>query len=144
VNVPVLPASPGIFQTVMSDGRLRAVLVRPDGSFVSLTNPARRGEQIVAFLTGLGPTTQANIGTNSVPAPGTTASVQGQVIVGINNSGVQVVSSQLSPDLIGVYEVTFLVPPDAPQGNNIVFSVAVNPPNSSTTQFSNGSLIPIQ
>jgi uncharacterized protein (TIGR03437 family) len=144
VNVPVLPASPGIFQTVMSDGRLRAVLVRPDGSFVSLTNPARRGEQIVAFLTGLGPTMQANIGTNSVPAPGTTASVLGQVIVGINNSGVPVVSSQLSPDLIGVYEVTFLVPPDAPQGNNIVFSVAVNPPNSSTTQFSNGSAIPIQ
>src|ERR1035441_8877803 len=43
LNVNVLPASPGIFQTTMSDGVVRAVIERPDGSFVSPSNPARRG-----------------------------------------------------------------------------------------------------
>ena len=37
-----LAASPGIFETVMSDGVRRAVVIRPDGSFVSPQNPARR------------------------------------------------------------------------------------------------------
>jgi uncharacterized protein (TIGR03437 family) len=44
VNIPVQIASPGIFETPMSDGVRRAVMVRADGSFVSLENPARRGE----------------------------------------------------------------------------------------------------
>ena len=56
VNVAVNAASPGIFQTQMSDGVFRAVVVRPDGSYVSLQNPARRGETEIAFVTGLGAT----------------------------------------------------------------------------------------
>ena len=44
VNMPVQAATPGIFQTVMSDGTARAVAFRPDGTFVSLQNPARRGK----------------------------------------------------------------------------------------------------
>ncbi len=56
VNVAIQSASPGIFETVMSDGVRRAVMVRPDGSFVSLENPARRGEIIRVYVTGLGPT----------------------------------------------------------------------------------------
>ena len=55
MDITVSPVSPGIFETVMSDGKTRAVLVRPDGSFVSLENPARRGETIRMFVTGSGP-----------------------------------------------------------------------------------------
>ena len=88
VNVPVLPASPGIFLTTMSDGVLRAVAVRPDGTWVSLANPARRGEIVRAYATGLGVTSPA-VGTNAIAIPGTDAVVRGIVIVGITNNAGQ-------------------------------------------------------
>jgi uncharacterized protein (TIGR03437 family) len=143
VNLQVFPASPGIFETVMSDNVRRAVAVRPDGSFVSLQNPARRGEIIRVQVTGMG---QANppIATNSLPPYGTDSVVTGQVIVGVNNSGVRTVSARYSPTQVGVEEVAFQVPADAATGNDIVLSVAVNPAQGGSTQFSNGSKLPIQ
>jgi uncharacterized protein (TIGR03437 family) len=139
----VLPASPGIFGSAMADGVTRAVLVRPDGSFVSLQNPARRGETIRLYVTGLGPLLPA-MASNSVPPPGTDSLAVGQVIVGINNSGALVLAARAAPDRIGVYEIAFQVPSDAPTGNDIVLNVAVNAPGVSSTAFSGGSKIPIQ
>lgn len=143
VNMPVQAAAPGIFETLMSDGNRRAVAVRPDGSFVSLQNPARRGENIRVFVTGLGATLPA-LATGALPIPGTDALVAGQVIVGINNAGARVITSRAAPDLLGVYEVAFTVPSDAPTGNDVVLSVAVNAASDSQTRFSNGSKLPIQ
>ena len=89
-------------------------------------------------------TTAPAVGTNAVAIPGTDALVLGQVIVGVNNSGVRVVSSRVAPTQVGIYEIAFQVDSDAPTGNNIVLSVAVNSTDGSPTQFSNGSKIPIQ
>jgi uncharacterized protein (TIGR03437 family) len=143
VNITVLPGAPGIFGTVMTDGVTRAVLVRPDGSFVSLQNPARRGETIRMYATGLGPVTPT-VGTNSTAVPGADSLVTGQLIVGVNNAGARVIGARLAPSLIGVYEVTFQVPNDAPAGNDVVLSLAVNVPGDSTTRFSAGNKIVIQ
>ncbi|MGB9454833.1 MAG: Ig-like domain-containing protein [Bryobacteraceae bacterium] len=145
LNVKVLPASPGIYQTLMSDGVVRAVIERPDGSFVSPSNPARRGETVTAFVTGLGPASPS-IGTNGLPIPGTPSTVNGQVIVGIQNEGVPVTEAQLAFDMVGVYLIQFEIPSDAPQGDNIVFSVGLIPVGSSQAYYSNstGSKIPIE
>ena len=126
VNVPIQAASPGIFETPMSDGVRRAVAIRPDGTFVSLENPARRGEVIRIYVTGLGPTSPA-ITTGSLGVPGIDSLVSGEVIVGLQNSGVRVVSARAANNLIGLYEVSFQVPADAPAGNDLVLSVALNP-----------------
>jgi uncharacterized protein (TIGR03437 family) len=142
-NITVLPASPGIFGTVMSDGVSRAVLVRPDGTFVSLQNPARKGEIIRLYATGLGPVIPS-VSTNSIAVPGTDSLVVGQMIVGVNNAGARVISGRLAPSLIGVYEVTFQVPSDAPSGNDVVLSLAINVPADSSTRFSGGNKIVIQ
>ncbi|MCU1236738.1 MAG: Ig domain protein group 1 domain protein, partial [Candidatus Solibacter sp.] len=142
-TVSVTGAAPGIFETVMSDNVKRAVAIRPDGTFISLANPARKGEVVRVLVTGMGPTTPT-VGTGALPVPGSDALVGGQVIVGVNNAGARVVTSRLSPNLIGVYEVAFQVPSDAPAGNDIVLSVAVNAPGDGQTRFSNGSKIPIQ
>ena len=56
-SVNVSQFSPGIFQFVDTDGQTRAVLVRQDGSFISLANPARPGDTLRMFVTGLGQTT---------------------------------------------------------------------------------------
>jgi uncharacterized protein (TIGR03437 family) len=142
--VPVRPAAPGIFEIPMSDGIRRAVLVRPDGSFVSLQNPARRGENIRMYITGGGPT-QPSVATGSLPTPGVDALPvdPNQIVVGVDNSGVPIVNARLAPDLLGVWEITFTVPTNARTGNDVVLSVAVTS-EGNPVQFSQGSRIPIQ
>ena len=149
ISFPVVPASPGIFETVMSDGNRRAVIIRPDGSFASLANPARGNETVRILVTGLGPTSP-RMATGSVPVPGVDSLAAGDVIVGVNNGGAGPNTARVSPNLIGVYEVSLVVPSNAPSGNDIVLSVGVNVPGDvgtdgkQVTRFSNASKIPIQ
>ena len=148
VSVPVLAASPGIFETTMSDGVPRAVIIRPDGTFVSLANPARRGETVRAYATGLG-VTSPSVGTNATAIPGIDAVVQGILIMGVTNTagqgeGVRVSTARVAPDLIGVFEIPFLVPSDAATGFNVSFSIGVIPVGSSTPIYSATAKIVIQ
>ena len=155
VNVPVQAVSPGIIETVNSDGTKRAVIVRDDGSFMDIgtlfPNPARRGENVRIYLTGLGPTIPA-VGTNSIQNPnadlfGRDALVAGTVIVGLSGAGgVTVVSARQAPDLIGVYEVQFVVPANAPTGD-VGISVGIIPQGAPLTSqgiYSQTSKINIQ
>ena len=144
VSVPVQASSPGIYGALGSDNVLRATLVRQDGSFVSLSNPARRGETVTAFVTGLGPTTP-QVGTNQLPPRGATATVNGTVVPGIGVGGVAtLVSAQLTTDLVGVYQVSFVVPATLNPGNSVGFSIGLIPVGSTTPQFSNLIYIPVQ
>ena len=148
VNTAVLPASPGVFQTsnnvtVPNFGSVPiAVIMKRDGTLVSPSNPARINETVIAFVTGMGPTTPS-VATNSLPIFGTAAAVTGQVVVGIQNAGVPVTFAQLSEDLIGVYLVAFQIPVGTPTGND-VFSIGVVPTGSSTPYYSNPAAIYIQ
>jgi uncharacterized protein (TIGR03437 family) len=141
VNIPIQAVSPGIFtQTI--DGVTRAVVVRPEGSFVTPTNPARRGENLTALVTGLGPSIPV-VGTNSVAAPGSITAPQGTVVVGMAGRGVPLISAQMSPDQVGVWLVQFTVPSDIATGNQS-FSISVVPTGSSTSVSSGSGLIPVQ
>ena len=54
-GVQVNRVQPGIFETSEGPGQRRyAVLLRADGSYVNSTNPARRGDILRMFVTGLG------------------------------------------------------------------------------------------
>jgi uncharacterized protein (TIGR03437 family) len=144
VTVPVKPASPGLFMTHFTAGAMAIpVLERPDGSFVSPTNPAQPGETLIAFVTGIGPTAPS-VATNALPAPGSNPSVQGTIIAGMNGQGVSLVGSTISPDLVGVETVSFIVPSTTPAGNS-TFSVGVLYPSSgSTVYYSNVGVFPVQ
>jgi uncharacterized protein (TIGR03437 family) len=143
INEMVLPASPGLFTTQVSSTTSIPVLERPDGSFVSPSNPGRRGETLIAFVTGLGPTTPA-VATNSLPVPGSTATVQGTVIVGVNGNGANLISAHLSPDIVGAYEVAFQVPSSVPSGTNTDFSIGLLPQGSSQVYYSTLGFFPVQ
>jgi uncharacterized protein (TIGR03437 family) len=143
VSLPVVAATPGIFETAMSDGARRAVAIRPDGTFVSLQNPARAGEIIRVYVTAMGPALPALV-SGALPFAGADSLVVGTVIVGIQNAGTRVIGARVSPNQIGVFEVAFQVPSDAPSSNDVVLSVAVNAPGDSQTRFSNGSKLPVK
>jgi uncharacterized protein (TIGR03437 family) len=141
VNLAIQAVSPGIYTQTL-DGVTRAVVIRPEGSFVTPTNPARRGENLTALVTGLGPSIPV-VGTNSVAAPGSITAPQGTVVVGMAGRGVPLISAQMSPDQVGVWLVQFTVPTDIATGNQ-TFSISVVPTGSSSSVSSGSALIPIQ
>jgi len=158
VNLDIRSASPGIFELPMSDGIRRAVAVRPDGTFVSLTNPARRTETIRIYITGIGPVVPA-LATNALPTPGvdslsTAAFLAVQIatpVTAANPLGLELVpvlpTSRVSPALLGVFELDIAIPADATQGNNTFLEVAVLVTNPGDYQDANpgvGSKLPIQ
>jgi len=149
-NVTVSTYSPGIFGFTDTDGATRAVLVRPDGSFASVSNPVHVGETIRMYVTGLGQTTPALFTNEFDPlvcdSTGEDCSpqvlpVNAQVVVGVNNNGVLVLSATYAYGMVGVYEVQFQVPKDTATGNSQPFAVAVY--QGTNLIFGNGSLIAI-
>ena len=103
-NVQVLTLQPGIFETVDSQGRRYAAAIRPNGSYVTPENPARYGEVIRAFITGGGQVTPNAI-TGVTGSPG--QNMIAPVLVGINDSGVRLVSATYAVNSVGVYEIAF-------------------------------------
>ena len=155
-NIAIQTVSPGIFQTVMSDGTSRAVVVRDDGSFADVggndaydpNNPARLNENVRLYMTGLG-ATLPQVGTDSIQNPnadlvGRDAVVAGAMQAGIvGGPGLQVVSARQAPGLIGVYEVQVFIPSNAPTGNNVQMAIGIVPVGASSAVSSPVSLIPI-
>jgi uncharacterized protein (TIGR03437 family) len=156
-NIPIGAVSPGIFQQAMSDGTSRAVAVRSDGSFVDIgnpdqydpNNPARLGEVVRFYMTGLGTTTPA-VATDSIENPnaylvGADAKVDGTVtasFVGTNIS-IPIVSARQAPGQIGVYEIQVTIPNNAPTGSNVQFTIGITPAGS-TASLAPTSTIAIQ
>ncbi len=148
-QVPVTTYSPGLFQFLDSDGQTRGVVIRPDGSFASVSNPIARGEIGRMFVTGLGQTSPT-LGTdefdplvevdgNWIPQD---LSVLADIVVGLNNGGILVVSAKYAYGMVGVYEVDFQVPQDTATGSNAPFAIAVSVDGQ--LLFGNGSQIAIQ
>ncbi len=143
-SVTISAVSPGIFQTVQSDGVTRAVALRSNGTVVTPTNPAGRGENIRIYLTGLGPLSPTVATGTFSPYNGPDPTVTNSIIGGINDAGATVVQTIYARNLIGVYEMTLQVPTDTvayPSGSRSL-SVGVNGPNG--TVYSNTSAIYIQ
>ncbi len=142
--VTVLPVAPGLFETVTpSDNRRRVLALRPNGTVVTLANPAARGENIRVYLTGLG-SVSPSVPTGTFSPAGLDPVVTSNLLVGVNNNGVPLVQAIYARNLIGVYEVTFTVPTDtvAFRSGTVNFSVAVQGPNGFV--YSNPSAIVIQ
>src|SRR5262249_40023233 len=131
--------SPGLFETVDSSGRRYAVAVHDNGAFITPDNPARRGERIRVYGTGLGAVTPS-AGTNAPGVPN--QNVVAQILVGFNDGGVTPITSEYAENLIGVNVVTFQMPADAATGaqRNLVIAVI----SGGQTIFSNGSNIAVQ
>ena len=139
-RVLVLPATPGAFQVKMADGRYRALLLHGDGSLVDLEHPARRGETLHALTTGLGPL-DPPVGTNSLGGP-VPSKVVHELIIGVNDGGVPLVSATYRAGTVGVEDVAFRIPADARTGNDIKFSVGVV--LDGRTAYSNQTHLPIR
>ena len=137
-TVQVAPYAPGIFETTIG-GQKYAVALRPNGSYVSPSNPAHPGETILIYVTGLGETTPST-STGSAGVPNEI--VAANLVAGLNNGGVPFTAAY-APGMVGVYVIAMQIPSDTQTGpaqpvGVIAYDAAGN------TYFAQGSYIPIQ
>jgi uncharacterized protein (TIGR03437 family) len=143
--VTVGPFSPGIFTV---NGRAVVVnnadgtLAWPAGSLAGLTtHPAKRHDVMIIYATGMGavanpPPDGANAGTPNGLSSLTLPTV---LVGGIPATGSDFIYSVLSPQFVGVYQVAFSVPNNAPLGDNVSLQLemgGITSPNSVTMAIS--------
>lgn len=113
------PASPGIF-TVDANGAGAGVILHADNSLVSAAKPAKAGEQVVIYATGLG-------ATNPPFATGTPANQSNTTVlpvsVTIGGKGATVTYSGLTQGWVGLYQVNVIVPSGLAGSQSVVITV---------------------
>jgi uncharacterized protein (TIGR03437 family) len=137
-NIPVKAILPGVLEDLI-DSRRAAVAIRSDGLLVTKATPARRGETIRLYVTGVGQTSPT-ASTNRVGVPGQKALAS--VLVGLNDVPAEVLSADLAENLFGIFEITFKVMPDATTGPDRPIGIVVQT-SAGQSYWSNGSVIPI-
>ena len=101
-NVEVSRVAPGIFG--LSGGR--GAVVNADGSLNSPTSPAKRGQAVVIYCTGLG----------AVRSQGNLQVTQEPVAVVLGGRTLTPLFAGWTPGFVGLYQVNVLIPPDMPPG----------------------------
>ena len=123
VPVPLAPAAPGIFTVDQNGQGLGAIFHNDDFSPVTAVNPARPGEFLAVFATGLGAVFSerpaefpVETGIPGVSSPLWISKPQNIPIVTIGGVPAPVKFSGMAPCLIGVYQVNIEVPLGVPKG----------------------------
>jgi uncharacterized protein (TIGR03437 family) len=109
--------SPGLF-TQNQTGQGLGMVADLQGRPISPSNPAHRGDQVVAYGTGLGATVPAVAsGVASPASPPATTALPVRALVG--GSPASVDFAGLAPGFVGLYQVNFRIPLDAPAGDAV-------------------------
>jgi len=104
VVMPLQRTAPGVFAVAGSGTGLGAI-THANGGPISAASPARRGETVIVYATGLGAVTPA--ATDGVPSSGTTVSA---VAVTIAGQAASVSFAGLSPSFPGLYQINVGIP----------------------------------
>lgn len=115
--VTVAPVQPGIF-TVDQSGAGQGAILNAANELASPTRPARAGEIVQVFGTGLGSTTPAVA--SGEPAPSNPpATVNNPVTVTIGGLNAPVHFAGLAPGFVGLYQVNVQVPSGVRAGSAV-------------------------
>jgi len=110
VEVPVAPTAPAIF-SLNGTGIGPAAVLHLDYSIVTAAHPAKRGEIVSIFLTGLGAVTpMVADGTAGGITPLSVVTAPVNVLVG--GQPAKILFQGLAPDYPGLYVMNVVVPPD--------------------------------
>jgi len=124
VPVDVGPAQPAAF---LSGGNTIAVAYRGSapGFLVNAGSPARTGDVLVIYCSGLGITDQA-IGDGEASPTSPLAQTKDPVSVSIGGKAAGVQFSGLAPGFVGLYQVNVVVPGGVTPGNSVPLTLSVS------------------
>jgi adhesin/invasin len=118
--VQLTTVSPGI----ATYGSGTAIAQHGDGSLVTEAAPAKPGEYLVMYVSGFGSTTTP-VASGSASPSNPLAQPASTPTLTINGEQTTILFAGLTPGLVGLYQVNFQVPADAPNGDlNMVLSQA--------------------
>ena len=122
-DLSVKAAAPSVFRAAVAPGEVFPTVVRPANNLMATdTNPIRRNETVVVYLTGLGAVTPAVVAGQPAPAsPLAETVVRPDVTVG--GVPAPVLFSGLTPGSVGLYQINLTVPGNAPKGLGIPLSI---------------------
>jgi uncharacterized protein (TIGR03437 family) len=117
-TLTVAGAQPGVF-TKSQTGSGQGAIVRQDGvTLAEAATPARRGEVVIIYCSGLGPVSPAvEAGRPAPSAP--LSSVVNPVAVTIGGRQARVIFAGLAPGFSGLYQVNAFVPDNAATGDAV-------------------------
>jgi uncharacterized protein (TIGR03437 family) len=119
-SVTILPAGPEVFLIAPN----QSAVVNQDGQLNTPSNPARRGQVIVVYGTGLGAVhSKGDLMVADIPV---TALIEGQEI--------PVAFAGLTPGFVGLYQMNLNIPLDLPPGMGLRLSVRQGNFTSQTVQ----------
>ncbi len=134
----VYKTAPGVF-TYPAGGLGSAAAQHGDYSLITATNPARPGETIVVYLSGLGSVFPVN-GVAAIDGAATGPNgdtVVSNIAVDVAGFGsTNIAYAGLTPTAAGLYQINFDVPANAPAGNDVLAIVA-------SGSFSAHALLPV-
>lgn len=109
IPINIADVAPAIFVAYTDQGQFPAVL-HADGTLVSPAAPAKTGEVVLIFVTGLGQVNgQINCGQAAPASPPLTVTAQVQVEIG-SGSRLSPEFAGLAPGFVGLYQVNVQVP----------------------------------
>ncbi len=133
VQTPIGEFSPGIFTAPASGAGQALALIYPDNAIAAptgsisgrLTRPAKPGDILQIYCTGLGPVMEPGSGSNppdGSPPQGTTNTV-GTPTVTIGGITAPLQFSGLAPGFVGLYQINVQVPTSAPTGSAVSLQI---------------------
>jgi uncharacterized protein (TIGR03437 family) len=129
VQVNLAPASPAIFTAI---GSMEGTITDAQGNPISSTNPAKAGDVITLYCTGLGELQQPVTAGSAGPPTSNSATA---VTVSIGGQSATVQFAGLAPQLVGIYFVRAVVPDGVTSGTVVPVTITsqTSPPSISPT-----------
>jgi uncharacterized protein (TIGR03437 family) len=112
--------------------QILAIVHQSDGSPVTSADPAVAGEMLVVYMTGLGATAVDQVFGAAAPSePAAFTAIAPQITLA--GTPLSVISSELSPGFVGLYQATIIMPGTLPQGSSAALNIAAGLPLATTS-----------
>jgi uncharacterized protein (TIGR03437 family) len=131
-TITVAAARPGIFTTTQ-DGKGQGVIMDVANRLVDANNPAKAGDVVVVYCTGLGATSPAmRSGEAAPPSPLARVVTPATVTIGGQPGAVQFAG--LTPGFVGLYQVNVQIPSGVALGSSVPLVISQDgvPSNAAT------------
>ena len=118
VQIPVTVTSPGVFRMDVGGEQRAALFHADDLTLVIPDYPAERDEYLILYATGLG-AVRPPVPAGEAAAEDPISMTVQDVSVTIGDHPYEVISSELAPGFVGVYQINIYVPGNRVRGNDL-------------------------